>query len=243
MILVDHDRPRERLLSAGPAALSDAELLALVLGTGGRGEDATALARRLLARVGGLAGLGAADPAEMACVAGVGPARAAQLRAVGEIAVRAATVPLREGDRLGTSEQVFAAYGPRLAHERREMFLAVALDAKHRVIGETCVATGHLMGVEVHPREVFRPLVRAAAAAAVLLHNHPSGDPTPSPEDRLLTRRLVGASFVMGIELVDHVVIGRGRWASLRAEGGLVLDTPVPPAQHGGGACERTDRS
>ena len=219
-----HDRPRERLRRLGAAALSDAELLALVLGTGAGGDDALTVARRLLARTGGLVCFTAAGMAELEAVPGIGGARAAQLRALGEIGIRVATRPLRAGERLLTGDQVYRAYGPRLRHERREVFLCIALDAKRRVLAEHCVAQGHLTGVEVHPRELYRGLVRESASAAVVVHNHPSGDPTPSPDDVILTRRLWQAGLVVGIELLDHIVVGDGRFVSMRADGALGLD-------------------
>lgn len=212
------ERPRERLRRLGAAALSDAELIALVLGTGRPGQPVEALAQQLLDQIGGLHALVSVEARALGQLKGVGAARTAQLCALGEIAIRAATIPLRQGERLLSAQQVFAAFAPRLRNERREQFLAIGLDAKRRVIGHTCVAVGHLTSVDVHPREVFRPLVREAAAAAVVVHNHPSGDPTPSVEDVALTRRLARAGLIVGIELLDHVVVGDGHFASMRKE-------------------------
>lgn len=209
----------------GAEALSNAELVALILGTGRRGENVLSLAQRLLERFGGLAGLRLAEVSELETIAGIGRARAMQLLALGELSIRATSVPLEVGETLDTGTSVWAAFAPRLANEAREHFIAIALDVKRRVIGHWCVATGHLAGVEVHPREVFRPLVRAAAAAAVVVHNHPSGDPTPSAADYQLTWRLREAGMAVGIELLDHVIVARERHASLRELG--AFDKPA----------------
>lgn len=212
------DWPRERLRRLGAAALSDAELVALILGTGCRGEDALALARRLLVRFGGLRGLHAAEATELESVGGIGGVRALQFRAVAELAVRLATSPLQQGQVVGNSAEVFAAFGARLAGQKQEQFWVVGVDAKRRVVGQWCIATGHLMGVEVHPREVYRPLIRAAAAAALLVHNHPSGDPAPSVADRVLTCRLGQAGAIVAIALLDHMIVASGGYHSLREQ-------------------------
>lgn len=131
---------------------------------------------------------------------------------------------MRRDAAVDTPEKVYRALAPRLRGEGREVFMAVALDVRHRPIADPIVvAVGHLGGVDVHPREVFRPLVRLGAARFIVAHNHPSsGDPEPSPQDVALTERLQKASQVVGIPIADHVIIGDGRWVSLRERGVIV---------------------
>jgi DNA repair protein RadC len=210
--------PRERLLTHGAAPLSDAELLALLLRTGARGRAATQLASELLAS-GGIAGLAQAAPAELARIAGVGPAKAASVLAALELGRRVAAKPLRRGERIATPEDVHRHFHPRLRDAQVEQFHVVLLDGRHRVIRSVLSSQGTLTASLVHPREVFRPALREAAAAIVLVHNHPSGDPTPSAEDRELTRRLVSAGLLLGVPVLDHVIVADRGFASLREEG------------------------
>ena len=212
------DLPRERLLAQGSASLSDAELLALLLRTGARGRSAAQLAHDLLA-ANGLAALAEAAPAELARVRGVGPAKAAGIVAALELGRRLAARPLRRGDRIGSPEDVFRHFHARLRDAPVEQFHVVLLDARHRVMRSVLSSQGTLTASLVHPREVFRPALREGAAAVVLVHNHPSGDPAPSPEDRELTRRLEGAGRLVGIPVLDHVIIADRGYASLREEG------------------------
>jgi len=213
------DGPRERLATLGPAVLSDAELVALLLRTGGRGCDARAVAERLLARHAGLRGLAAATPRELAAAAGVGPAKAASLLAALEVGRRVAARRLKPGDGIRGPEDVFRHFHPRLRDAPRECFLALLLDGRHRVIREVEVSQGTLTASLVHPREVFRPALRDGAAALIAVHNHPSGDPAPSPEDREVTVRLARAGDLLGVRLLDHVVVAERGYRSLRDEG------------------------
>jgi DNA repair protein RadC len=208
--LPPEERPRERLKHVGPGALTDAELLAVLLGTA-----SVDPLREMIARAGGLAGLERLGFAGLRRSRGIGPVRAAQLHAALEIGRRVATQPLPVAPRLTGPAEVFAHLGPRLAPLEREVFFALALDTRHRVRGEHRIAEGHLGGVEVHPRELFRPLIREAAAAAILVHNHPSGDPAPSAEDVALTERMRAAGDLVGIPVLDHVVVARGGFSSL----------------------------
>lgn len=214
------DRPRERLDALGPEALSDAELLALLLRTGGRGADALAIARRLLAARGGLAGLARAEAGDLAVVAGVGPAKSASLRASLEIGRRLAARRLEPGTSIRSPADVFRHFHPRLRHAAQERFFVVLLDGRHRVLRHELVSQGTLTASLVHPREVFRPALRESAAALVLVHNHPSGDPTPSREDRDITERLMRAGEILGIPVLDHVVVAERGFCSLREEAG-----------------------
>lgn len=219
--LAPGDGPRERLVALGVEALSEAELIALLLRTGGAGRDALALAARLLQRHGGLAGLAAAAPAELAGEQGVGPAKSASLVAALELGRRCAARRLRSGDPVRGPADVFRHFHPRLRDARHERFLLVLLDGRHRMLREVVISQGTLTASLVHPREVFRPALREAAAAVVLVHNHPSGDPTPSREDREITTRLAEAGELLGIPVLDHVIVAERGYASLRETGGL----------------------
>lgn len=210
------ERPREKLLSSGSAALSEAELLALVLRTGDARSRMSALdhARLLLSRFGSLRRLAAANAAELCQLQGIGPAKAAELLAVFELARRFATEALRPGDRFTCSADAFRHYHERLRDLRKEVFLTLALDSKNRVLREIRVSEGSLNASIVHPREVFAPVVRESAAAILLIHNHPSGDPTPSREDLEITTRLCQAGELMGVRVLDHIIIGSGSYVS-----------------------------
>jgi DNA repair protein RadC len=208
-------RPRERLATVGVEHLTDAELVALVLGSGTRGLGVTDVAEALLHSCGGLAGLALAPDAELRDLVGVGPVRAGVLQAALELGRRAVAARPPRGQRLAGASDVWTYFRARLAPLRIEEFWAVALDVRHRVQGELCLARGSLTGVEVHPRDVFRPLIRAAAAAVIFCHNHPSGDPSPSRQDVELTVRLREVGELCGIPVVDHVVVGFEGYASL----------------------------
>jgi len=206
---------RDRLLVAGGSVLSDVELLALVLDAGSGTDEGLALAGCLLRAAGALAGL---DRLDRAALGRLWPRRAALLRAALELGRRAAAEPLPPGAPVRDAAAVFGHFRGRLPQLEREVFYVLLLDGKNRVQGEVQVSEGSLTAALVHPREVFAPAIRAAAAALVLVHNHPSGDPTPSAEDCAITQRLRQVGELVGIRVLDHVVIGRGRWASM-AEG------------------------
>ncbi|MEM7410627.1 MAG: DNA repair protein RadC [Myxococcota bacterium] len=213
------DGPRERLRRLGPEALSAAELLALLLRTGVRGEDALGVARRVLIRTGGLDRLESTQVPELTRLPGVGTAKAASLCAAFELGRRCAARRLPEGAVLSSPEAVFRRFAARLRRAPQEHFIVVLLDGRHRILGEETVSLGTLTASLVHPREVFRPALRASAAALLLVHNHPSGDPSPSLEDREVTRRLAEAGEILGIRVVDHVVVAERGFVSLREDG------------------------
>jgi len=215
------ERPREKLLHAGPTALGDTELLALILRTGHTSPPTSALelARQLLIRFTSLRALASASVAELCAVPGIGPAKAAELLAVGELGRRLATTPLLPGGRFTSSAEVFAHFHERLRDRRKEVFLTLLLDSKNRLLREIQISEGSLNASIVHPREVFAPVVRESAAAVLLVHNHPSGDPTPSREDIELTGRLREAGELMGVRVLDHVIIGSGCYVSLADRG------------------------
>ena len=203
------ERPRERLLTNGVEALSDAELLALVLRSGGRrGETAVDLGRRLLAAFGGVVALRRATLSELTRQEGIGLAAAATIVAALEVGRRATATRIDRGGIFRGSIEVFQHFRSRLTPLQKELFCVLMLDAKHRKIRDVQISEGSLTASIVHPREVFAPAVRDSAAAVILVHNHPSGDPTPSPEDAELTRRLRQAGEILGIRVLDHVIVG-----------------------------------
>jgi DNA repair protein RadC len=214
-----HDRPREKLERLGASALGDNELLALVLGSGSRTLNALEVANRLLQHAGGLHALTRATSGELHRVAGVGRARAAQVLAAVELGRRTLIRGGVERPQLASPAQLAHLLLPQFGSGPVEQFGIVMLDSKSRLIRIKLVSMGSVDTTVVHPREVFREATAAAAASIVLFHNHPSGDPTPSPDDLVLTARLVSAGAVMGIDVVDHIVLGDGRYFSMLEAG------------------------
>ena len=214
---VPAERPAERLWARQTTTVTDDELLGLLLGAGTRGRPSRHVASQLLAHVGSLQELASAGPPELAEIPGVGFMRAARIAAAFELARRVwlNAPPPRH---IQSADDVFALLRPRIAQLRQEVFFVIAIDARGQWIADFEVARGSVMSVEVFPREIFRPLIRVAAAAGVIAHNHPSGDSTPSPEDILLTRRLREAAAIIGIPLVDHVIVARDSFVSLAQE-------------------------
>lgn len=215
------ERPRERLLTKGAESLSDAQLLAILLRTGRRESSAVQVAMDVLHRVGGVAGLARSGIKELCAIAGVGPAKAAQLKAALELGKRAMAAPLSTGTRVTSSADLFRHFHPSLRDLKHELFKVILLDAKNTVLKEATISEGSLTLSIVHPREVFALAIREAAAGVIFLHNHPSGDPAPSSEDRQLTDRLVAAGTLLGIRVLDHVIVGDGRYVSFADEGWL----------------------
>jgi DNA repair protein RadC len=219
-LLLD-DRPREKLSQHGAAALGDNELVALVLGHGSRRDSALALGSELLARAGGVHGLSRSSCHDLMRIAGIGRARAAQIVAAIELGRRTLTRP--PGVRLqmlfprDAAEYLMPRFGSRSA----EQFGVLLLDIKHRVLRVAVLTLGTLDAAGIEPRDVYREAMLSGAAAIVVFHNHPSGDPTPSPEDKDLTQRLAAAGVLMGIDMIDHVVLGDGRYWSFKEMGEL----------------------
>ena len=212
------DGPRERLARLGASALADVELLAVLLGTGRSGEDVASLAANILRRTGGLWALARLSPAELEQIAGIGPAKAARLAAAFEAGTRA-LAPREVAAPLTNSEAVFERFGKGMMNSPVERFLVVSVDAKNRPRVEREVARGGRTSCQVDPAEVFRVLVADSASGAIFLHNHPSGDPDPSPQDLALTERLVAAGALLEIRILDHLIVGSGRYTSLRDAG------------------------
>jgi len=210
---------RERLLAAGACACSDAELLGVVLDAGAPTAAGVALAARLIGTAGGLERLDRLDRAAYAALGGLWPRRAALVRAMLELGRRSVSVPLTVRGPVRDAVAVYDHFRGRLPQLDREVFYVILLDGKNRVQAEVQVSEGSLTAALVHPREVFGPAIRAAAAALILVHNHPSGDPTPSAEDAAITQRLRQVGEIVGRRVLDHVVIGRGRYTSMAEEG------------------------
>lgn len=208
------DLPRERLLRSGPQSLGDAELLALVLGTGIRERPVLAVAAELVQAIGGVAALSRASPTELAQIPGVGAARAARIAGAFELGRRAVEV-MQHRKLIIDAEDVYRCVAPRLSGLSQEVVFVLGVDARNGLLDIVEVARGGVSHVELHPREVFRPLIRMAAAGGVLVHNHPTGDPSPSREDRELTLRMREVGRVLGIPIIDHVVIGARSFRSV----------------------------
>ncbi|MBI1808458.1 MAG: DNA repair protein RadC [Gemmatimonadetes bacterium] len=216
------ERPRERLKSLGAQALSASELLAILIGTGCARRSALAVAHDALARSeGSLRRLSRQPVAALSAVPGLGAARAVAIHAALELGRRLATEARDDGAPLRSPRDVWAAFAPRLEDLPVEEFHVAVLDAQHRLERDITITRGILNSSLVHPREVFREAIAERAAAIVLVHNHPSGDPTPSADDRAITSQLVAGGRLLDIPVADHVIVGRGRYISF-AEAGLL---------------------
>jgi DNA repair protein RadC len=222
---LEQDRPRERFWAVGPSALTGQELLAILLGTGTRGRDALAVAGEILARGdGSLRRLATRPWAELAQVPGVGRTKAARLAAAIELGRRVGTETEPPPERIRGPGDVQRYYGLRLRDLAVEEFHVLALGSQSQILADLLITRGILNSSLVHPREVFRAAIAEAAAGIIVVHNHPSGDPTPSADDRAVTRQLVDAGRVLDVPVYDHVVIGGGggeRYVSF-AEAGLL---------------------
>mgnify|MGYP001829029190 CR=1 FL=1 len=215
------DRPREKMLMQGAAALTDSELLAVVLGTGGGGRGVLELSRDLLERFGGWRALLDADPAELGRQRGLGDARIAQLQAVMEVARRHALEELRHGDTLTSPGQARRFLQSHLRDTSREVFCCLFLNAQHALISCEDLFLGTLDGAAVYPRVVLQRALKLEAAAVIFAHNHPSGIAEPSAADRRITERLQAALALVDIRVLDHIIVGSGRTFSF-AEDGLL---------------------
>ena len=219
---LERDRPRERLWLLGPPALTTQELLAILLGTGVPGRDALAVAGEALARVeGSVRRLAGRPPAELAAQPGVGRAKAARVLAALELGRRLSAEADPAPERVRGPADVHRYYAPRLKDLPVEEFHVLALGSQSQILGDVLVTRGILNSSLVHPREVFRAAIAEAAAGIIVVHNHPSGDPTPSADDRAVTGQLVDAGRLLDVPVYDHVVIGGGRFVSF-AEAGLL---------------------
>ena len=217
----ESERPQEKMLYSGASSLSNAELLALIIRTGRGDRSAVRLADEVISYAEEKSGgLGLAEVRELTEIDGIGEAKACSIVAAIELSKRlsagrigAAKVKLRD------SAQVASLLTEEMADEKREIFMAIYLNAKLQIESKSIISIGGISSAPVHPREVFGPAVRKGAAAVVVAHNHPSGDPSPSPEDIDITEKLIRASEVLGIRLLDHIIIGNGCYISLKDAG------------------------
>ena len=220
--LPSNERPRERLKSHGARALSSSELLAILLGSGSEKHSASHLRHEILASAhGSLRRLSSQPVASLTALDGVGNAKAVAIHAALELGRRMAAEEREDGIPVRGPRDVHEIFGQRLQDLPVEEFHVAILDSQHRLERDVTVTRGLLNSSLVHPREVFREAIAENAAAIILIHNHPSGDPTPSPDDRITTEQLVQAGRVLDIPVQDHIIIGRGRYLSF-AEAGLL---------------------
>lgn len=215
------ERPRERFLQVGPAAASQRELLAILLRTGSSSGSALALADALLMRFGGLAGLARAPLNELQSVRGIGPVKAIEIRAALELGKRAATAVPEERMQIRTPGDAAHLLMYDMGVLEQEEVRTLLLDTRNRVLATSTVCRGSLNSASLRMAEVFKDAIRANAAAVILAHNHPSGDPTPSQDDLHVTRELVKAGKILEIDVLDHLIIGHSRFTSLKERGGM----------------------
>jgi DNA repair protein RadC len=212
------ERPRERLLKLGSEALSAQEILAVILGRGTRGESVMMTSQKLLSRFGNLKGVANASVAELIQTTGIGPAKAAQIKAALELSRRLEANASEKPTRiLKSPEDVAAEVKSQLKGKKKEHFLVLCLDTRNRLIDRKLVSMGSLDTSIVHPREVFKEAISSCAASVILAHNHPSGNSEPSKEDVELTRRLVRTGEIVGIDVLDHIIVCDKGFVSLKA--------------------------
>jgi len=214
--LPEPDRPREKLLELGAENLTDSELLAILIRTGIKGKNALELAREILKASGGLSGLSRMSVRELSSIKGLGEAKAVTIAASLELGRRASSVELRK---ISSPREVYGLLRPRFAFLEREVLGVVTLNAKGAVISVLPLLSGRINAVSASPKEILSPVVRDLADAFVLFHNHPSGDPRPSPEDLRFTERIREASDILGITLVDHLILTGNGYFSFKEEG------------------------
>ncbi|AIQ43254.1 DNA repair protein RadC [Paenibacillus sp. FSL R7-0297] len=217
--LPHEERPRERMMHYGAESLSQAELLAILLRTGAQNESAIHIAQRLLGITGGLRGLADLSIEELTTIKGIGPAKAVQLKAGIELGRRMANSRLTEPVIIRSPQDAAEILTEQLRYLQKEHFICLFLNTKNHVIAQETLSMGSLNASIVHPREVFRAAMKCSSAAIICAHNHPSGDPTPSPEDISLTSRLMQAGEIVGIDVLDHLVIGDSSFVSLKEKG------------------------
>lgn len=217
--LPKEERPRERMLHFGAQALSNAELIAILLRTGSVSESAVGLAHRVLKKAGGIRKLLDTSIEELVSVKGVGPAKALQILASLELGRRLAQSPMEVRTSLRSPQDAAQYVMEDLRYLNKEHFVCLFLNTKNEVTAQETLSIGSLNAAIVHPREVFKPAIQKSSASIICVHNHPSGDPTPSPEDIELTKRLVEAGNIVGIEVLDHLIIGDQKFISLKEQG------------------------
>ncbi|MFZ2330407.1 MAG: DNA repair protein RadC [Atribacterota bacterium] len=204
----ENERPRERLLHHGPEYLSDAELLAILINKGHAGKTSVEIGRSLLTQFGTLRNIMGATYTEMKKVKGIGKAKYAQIKAALEMGVRLSQEKILPGKKIQKVEDVIDYYNAEMKDKKKELFHMILLDTRNQVIRETLISMGSLSETTVHPREVIKEVVKESAAAVIFLHNHPSGNPQPSQQDRELTKRLCETCNMLGVKVLDHIIIG-----------------------------------
>jgi DNA repair protein RadC len=219
MDLPENERPRERLFRYGPESLSNSELLALILRSGNSGENIINLCNRILKEAGGLNGLLNSNAQEFMKLKGIKEAKAAQLLALAEITKRFRTYKSGEEYKINSPSDAAYMVMETMRNLKQEVLKIILVNTKNKVILTKDVSMGSINSSIVHPREVFMEAVRRSAASIVICHNHPSGDPTPSSEDINITHRLKECGKLLGIELLDHIIIGNGTYISLKEKG------------------------
>ena len=217
--LPQDERPREKMLQKGPGSLSNAELLAILLRTGTVSETAEHVAGRVLKESGSLSKLVDMTASQLMQVKGIGPAKALQIQAGIELGKRLARTSMEDSSFIRSPGDVARLLMDDMRYLQNEHFICVFLNTKNRVIATETLSIGSLNASIVHPREVFRAAIKCSSASLICVHNHPSGDPTPSPEDLQLTARLVEAGELVGIDVLDHLILGDGRFISLKEKG------------------------
>jgi len=217
------ERPREKLMQLGAEKLSDSELLAILIRTGGKSRTALDLAKTIITRYGDFQRLSTMNYQELLQTKGIGPAKAVTLSASFEIARRTASLPIQQKLKINEPEVVFKKFEPQMGHLKKEVFMVLILNSANVLLRDVRISEGILNSSLVHPREVFQPAILESAASIILLHNHPSGEVTPSQEDKNITYRLVEAGKLMDIPVLDHIIIGQKKYFSFKEEG-LIAD-------------------
>jgi DNA repair protein RadC len=207
----EDERPRERLIKYGAESLSDAQLLAIILRTGNKTRSAVDLARALIAEFGDFRSMDSLSVSELCNIDGIGAAKASQIKAAFEIGRRMLSGGGGLNKNFRSSDDVVNYYIPLMKNMKKEVFKTILLNSKNKILRDVTVSEGSLTASVVHPREVFKDAIKESAAAVILVHNHPSGDPSPSQEDVEITQRLVKSGEIVGIRVLDHIIIGDGR--------------------------------
>lgn len=214
-----NERPRERMIEYGPESLSNTELLAILLRTGSQNESVFSLAHKVLSELQGLQNLYDITIEELTRIKGVGPAKAIQIKAALELGKRAARISTQEKMTIRSPRDVSNYLMEDMRFLKQEHFVALLLDTKNNIVSKETITVGILNSSLIHPREIFKPAIKKSISSIIVVHNHPSGDPTPSKEDIEVTKRIYEAGKILGIELLDHVIIGDYKYFSLKDKG------------------------
>ena len=215
----ENERPRERLIKYGAESLSDAQLLAIIIRTGSGEKGVLGLSMSLLDAFKTLRNIDAASISDLSSMKGLGTAKIAQIKAAFELGKRLMGESFDGKPVFSSSHSIYSYFAPRFKNLKKEFFIGVLLDAKNRLIRECKVSEGTLTNSLIHPREAFKEAVKESAASIIFVHNHPSGDPTPSRDDIAITERLKSSGDIIGINVLDHVIIGDGKYVSLKEKG------------------------